>query len=40
MTASDEQVVNVEMQPEKAATGCLVIAGLSGGSGKSVASVA
>ncbi|MCI5163711.1 MAG: cobyrinate a,c-diamide synthase [Candidatus Electrothrix sp. AX5] len=28
------------MQPEKAATGCLVIAGLSGGSGKSVASVA
>ena len=44
MTALDEQegeqVVKVEMQAEKVATGCIVIAGLSGGSGKSVASVA
>jgi cobyrinic acid a,c-diamide synthase len=44
MTALDEQegeqVVKMEMQPEKLATGCIVIAGLSGGSGKSVASVA
>ncbi|WLE96504.1 MAG: cobyrinate a,c-diamide synthase [Candidatus Electrothrix communis] len=32
--------MKVEMQQDKTATGCIVIAGLSGGSGKSVASVA
>ncbi|WP_339136292.1 MAG: cobyrinate a,c-diamide synthase [Candidatus Electrothrix sp. GW3-4] len=40
MTVLDEQEVSVVTRNEKAATGCLVIAGLSGGSGKSVASVA
>ncbi|MDU9050140.1 MAG: cobyrinate a,c-diamide synthase [Candidatus Electrothrix sp. Rat3] len=43
MTALDEQevsLVSLTRGQEKDATGCLVIAGLSGGSGKSVASVA
>lgn len=40
MTALDEQAVNVKTRQKKNATRCIVIAGLSGGSGKSVASVA
>lgn len=40
MTALDEHEVSGTGQKDEDSTGCLVIAGLSGGSGKSVASVA